>query len=55
MTYIEVIQEGLQAMDATAVTMCRDNHIPIVVFDLMERGNVRSILEGRQIGTLVTQ
>jgi uridylate kinase len=54
-SYIEVIQQGLQAMDATAITMCRDNDIPIVVFDLMERGNIRSILEGRQIGTIVTQ
>jgi len=54
-SYIEVIQQGLQAMDATAITMCRDNDIPIVVFDLMERGNIRSILDGHQIGTLVTQ
>jgi uridylate kinase len=54
-TYLEVIQKGLQAMDATAITMCRDNDLPIVVFDLMERGNIRSILEGGQIGTLVTQ
>jgi uridylate kinase len=54
-SYIEVIQKGLQAMDATAITMCRDNELPIVVFDLMERGNIRSILEGRRIGTLVTQ
>jgi uridylate kinase len=42
-------------MDATAITMCRDNDIPIVVFDLMKRGNIRSILDGRQIGTLVSQ
>jgi uridylate kinase len=54
-SYIEVIQKGLQAMDATAITMCRDNDIPIVVFDLMERGNIRSILDGGRIGTLVTQ
>jgi uridylate kinase len=54
-TYFDVIQQGLQAMDATAVTMCRDNDLPIVVFDLMERGNIRSILEGGRIGTLVTQ
>jgi uridylate kinase len=54
-SYIEVIQKGLQAMDATAITMCRDNDLPIVVFDLMERGNIRSILEGEEIGTLVTQ
>ena len=54
-TYIEVLNQGLRAMDSTAITLCMDNSIPIVVFDLLERGNVRSILEGRSIGTLVSQ
>ena len=54
-SYIEVLNRGLRAMDSTAITLCMDNSIPIVVFDLMERGNVRSILEGRPIGTLVSQ
>ncbi|MBL8776197.1 MAG: UMP kinase [Acidimicrobiales bacterium] len=54
-SYIEVLNRGLRAMDSTAITLCMDNAIPIVVFDLLERGNVRSILEGRSIGTLVSQ
>ena len=54
-TYIDVLNRGLRAMDSTAITLCMDNAIPIVVFDLLARGNVRSILEGRSIGTLVSQ
>lgn len=53
-TYIDVLNQGLRAMDSTAITLCMDNSIPIVVFDLLARGNVRSILEGRSIGTLVS-
>ena len=41
-------------MDSTAITLCMDNDLPIVVFDLIEPGNVRSILEGEPIGTLVS-
>jgi uridylate kinase len=52
-TYIEVINRGLRAMDPTAVTLCMENKLPIVVFDLMKKGNVRSILLGEAIGTLV--
>jgi uridylate kinase len=51
--YIEVINRGLRAMDPTAVTLCMENKVPIVVFDLMTKGNVRSILLGGAIGTLV--
>jgi uridylate kinase len=51
--YVEIINQGLQAMDPTAVTLCMENKLPIVVFDLMTPGNVRSILEGQRIGTLV--
>jgi len=52
-SYIDVINQGLRAMDPTAVTLCMENDLPIVVFDLMTRGNVRSILLGEAIGTLV--
>jgi uridylate kinase len=51
--YLDVINQGLRAMDSTAITLCMDNKLPIVMFDLMTRGNVRSIVEGRPIGTLV--
>ena len=53
-SHLEVIQKGLQAMDATAITLCMDNDLPIVMFDLMQAGNVRSILAGDAVGTLVT-
>ena len=53
-TYLEVIQKGLRAMDATAITLCMDNALPIVMFDLMASGNVRAILAGESVGTLVS-
>ncbi|MDY7101903.1 MAG: UMP kinase [Actinomycetota bacterium] len=51
--YLQVISKGLKVMDSTAITLCMDNELPIVVFDLMKPGNVRSILEGAEVGTLV--
>ncbi len=51
--YVEIINRGLRAMDPTAVTLCMENELPIVVFDLMTKGNVRSILLGEAIGTIV--
>lgn len=53
-SYLDVIKQGLQAMDSTAITLCMDNQMPIVYFDLLGPGNVRSILAGDPIGTLVT-
>jgi uridylate kinase len=53
-SYMEVLNRGLKVMDTTAITLCMDNDLPIVVFDLLERGNVRSLLAGEAIGTLVT-
>jgi len=53
-THLEVVQQGLKAMDTTAITLCMDNQMPIVMFDLMVPGNVRSILAGESVGTLVT-
>ncbi|MDH4144409.1 MAG: UMP kinase [Acidimicrobiia bacterium] len=52
-SYIDVLNRGLKVMDSTAITLCMDNDLPIVVFDLLARGNVRSILEGADVGTLV--
>src|SRR4051812_20940177 len=52
-TYLDVLNQGLRAMDSTAITLCMDNDLPIVMFDLTGDGNVRSLLEGRAIGTLV--
>jgi len=52
-TYLDVLNRGLKAMDSTAITLCMDNSLPIIMFDLLGEGNVRSILEGNPIGTVV--
>jgi uridylate kinase len=52
-SYLDVLNLGLKAMDSTAITLCMDNALPIVMFDLLGAGNVRSILEGDPIGTVV--
>ena len=52
-TYIDVINQGLKIMDSTAITFCRDNKLPIVVFDVLKPGNIHRVLTGEPIGTLV--
>ena len=54
LTYLEVLQRNLQVMDSTAISLCRDNKLAIVVFDLRVRGNIRRVVQGESIGTLVT-
>ena len=54
-TYLEVLNRGLDVMDATAITLCMDNSLPIVVFGLTGHRNLQSLLGGSQVGTLVTQ
>jgi uridylate kinase len=54
LTYLEVLQRNLQVMDSTATSLCRDNQMDIVVFDLGVRGNIRRVVYGEPIGTLVT-
>ena len=54
-SYLEVLNRGLEVMDATAITLCMDNSLPIVVFDLMGPGNLQSLLDGAEVGTLVAQ
>jgi len=53
-SYLDVITKGLKVMDSTAISLCMDNQLPIVVFDLMGDENLRSLLAGRAVGTLVT-
>jgi uridylate kinase len=52
-SYAEVIEKELRVMDATAVTLCKENHIPIIVFKLLERGNLKRLVMGESIGTVV--
>ncbi|OPX20615.1 MAG: UMP kinase [Desulfobacca sp. 4484_104] len=51
--YLQVIQQGLKVMDSTAVTMSMDNKVPIIVFKLLESGNMKRVVQGEKIGTLV--
>jgi uridylate kinase len=53
LTYIEVLQRGLQVMDATATSLCMDNNLPIIVFDLTCPGNIERVVKGAKIGTIV--
>lgn len=53
LTYLEVLKQGLQVMDATATSLCMDNNLPIVVFDLTQRGNIKKVVMGETIGTTV--
>jgi uridylate kinase len=52
--YIEVLNRGLQVMDTTAISLCMDNKLPIVVFDLTRRGNIRRIVTGEPVGSVVS-
>ena len=53
--FLSVLNKSLKVMDATAITLCMDNDLPIIVFDLTSPGNVRKILEGELIGTIVSK
>ena len=52
--YIEALNRGLDVMDHTAISLCMDNTLPIVVFDLTRRGNIRRIVAGESVGSVVT-
>jgi uridylate kinase len=51
--YMEVLNRGIEVMDNTALTLCMDNGVPIVVFDLLKEGNLERVILGEEIGTLV--
>lgn len=53
LNYIEVLQQGLKVMDATAVSLCMDNSLPIIVFNMTVPGNIMKVLFGEKIGTIV--
>ena len=53
-SYIEVLNRGLKVMDTAAISLCMDNKIPIVVFNLMQRGNIKRIVMGESVGSRVT-
>jgi uridylate kinase len=53
-SYLQVLEQGLKVMDATAISLCMDNRLPIVVFNLRTPGNIRRAIEGEAVGSLVT-
>jgi len=51
--YLEVLERGLKVMDTTAISLCMDNSLPIIVFNLTERGNIKRVVTGEKIGSIV--
>lgn len=51
--YIDVLNKGLKVMDATAISLCMDNNLPIIVFNLSAPGSIKKIVEGKKVGTLI--
>jgi uridylate kinase len=54
LSYIEVLNRELKVMDSTAISLCMDNNLPIIVFNLMEKGNIKRVVSGEPIGTRVS-
>lgn len=55
LSYIEVLKQGISVMDSTAISLCMDNNMNIIVFNMFERGNIQRVVEGQVLGTTVTK
>jgi uridylate kinase len=55
LTYFEVLQRGLKVMDTTAISLCMENRLPIIVYNLKKKGSLKQILMGRKVGTMVEE
>jgi uridylate kinase len=53
LSYLDVLQQKLKVMDSTAISLCMDNNLPIIVFNMLQKGNIRRVVEGEKIGTIV--
>jgi uridylate kinase len=53
-TYMDVIKRGLRVMDATAIALCKENNLPILIFNLNKHGNIKRVLTGEKVGSLVS-
>ena len=53
LSYLEVLQRGLKIMDAPAISLCMDNHLPIIVFNLTKKGNIKRVVLGQKVGTII--
>lgn len=54
LTFAQSIQDNLGVMDMTALTMCQENNVPVLVFEFKNRGNIRKVIEGKKLGTIIT-
>ena len=54
MTYQDVLEKNLKVMDPSAISLCRENHIPIVVLNIFKEGNITRALQGKKVGTLIS-
>jgi uridylate kinase len=52
-TYLDIIKKGLRVMDTTAISLCKENNLPIVIFNLNRTGNIRRVVTGEKVGSLV--
>jgi uridylate kinase len=55
LTYFDVLQKGLRVMDTTAISLCMDNPLPIIVYNLTQKGNLKRIVTGQKVGTKVEE
>src|SRR5271155_5580626 len=53
-TYMEILRLGLKVMDTTAVSLCKDNNLPVIIFNMNRPGNIRRVISGEKVGSLVT-
>ena len=53
-TYMDILRLGLKVMDATAVSLCKDNNLPMIIFNMNQPGNIRRVIQGEKVGSLVT-
>ncbi len=53
LTYLDILNQGLKVMDATAVSLCMDNKLPMIVFNLKKEGNIKRVIMGEKVGTMV--
>ena len=53
LSYIEVLNRGLKIMDATAISLCMDHHLPVIVFNLNQKGNIKRVVLGQKMGTVI--
>jgi len=53
-TYMDVLKKGLKVMDSTAISLCKDNNLPIIVFNLNHHGNIKRVVTGEKVGSLVS-